>query len=263
MTNLSQLLKKKKFPNHKEAFSEDELKSFQLKLLRIQQGLWHSKKRAILVFEGFDASGKGGSIRQITEVLDPRSFRVYPIGPPTPSEQGKHYLYRFWRKIPSPGKLAIFDRSWYGRILVERVDHLTPKKRWQEAYKEINQFEEMLVNDGVDVIKIFLAIHPKEQLKRFADRIQDPYKQWKLTEVDLKAHRQWKKYVKASDDLFLHTSTKKAPWNLIPADSKEYAQGQVLKHVTESLSHHAHWIESAAEKRKTKDLQKSLEKLGL
>lgn len=138
-----------------------EIQKLQLKMLTIQQGIWHQKKRVIVVFEGFDASGKGGAIRRLTQVLDPRGVRVYPIGPPTEMEQKTHWLYRFWARLPEPGMMAFFDRSWYGRVLVERVENLTAKKDWKRGYSEINQFEKMLVDDGIELIKIYLSISKK------------------------------------------------------------------------------------------------------
>lgn len=246
---------------HEESFTIDDeksLASLQLKMLRIQQGIWHSKKRAIIVFEGFDAAGKGGAIKKITENLDPRSCHVNPIGPPTESEQGRHYLYRFWAKLPEPGMIAIFDRSWYGRVLVERVKGLTPEHRWREAYAEINQFESMLIHDGIEVIKIFLAIHPEEQLKRFEARLRDPYKQWKLTLDDLESNGQWNHYVKAADEMLSQTHHKINPWNLIPADSKDHARHETLRIITKQLSHHGKWIEDLAQKRNHRQLKQEL-----
>ncbi|HVK62049.1 MAG TPA: hypothetical protein VM432_10880 [Bdellovibrionales bacterium] len=258
---LSSLLAIKRFPEIDEDVEQKALKLLQLKMLRIQQGIWHSKKRAIIVFEGFDAAGKGGVIRRLTEALDPRGLRVHPIGPPTDDEIGQPYLYRFWKNLPAPGTITIFDRSWYGRVLVERVEKLTPKKLWNAAYDEINEFESLLIRDGIDVVKIFLAIHSKEQLKRFEDRLKDPYKQWKLTSDDIEAHHKWPQYVKATDDLLERTSKKKVPWNLIPADSKAYARVQVLDTVTRSLSHHEKWMEDVAQQKKVSELSAALKKL--
>lgn len=261
MLSLSRLLAKKEFPEEKGKAGKDAIHELQLRMLRIQQGIWHSKCRAIVVFEGFDAAGKGGSIRRLTEILDPRGLRVHPIGPPTAEEQGRHYLYRFWQDLPAPGTIAIFDRSWYGRVLVERVEGLIPEKRWREAYDEINQFEAMLTRDGIDLIKIFLAIHPQEQLRRFEARLKDPYKQWKLTDDDLKARSKWTHYVNASDELLRRTHKRNAPWHLIPADSKEHAQHEVLKIVTAHLSHHGAWIEAEAEKARKNELRTALRRL--
>lgn len=248
---LSELLKRKKFPAATEKESAEKLKNLQLRMLRIQQGIWHNQRRAILVFEGFDAAGKGGSIRNVVERLDPRGIRVHPIGPPSAEEQGKHYLYRFWQRLPAPGTIAIFDRSWYGRVLVERVEKLAPKNRLKAAYSEINSFESLLVADGIDLVKIFLAIHPEEQLKRFEARLDDPYKQWKLTEDDLRAHKKWNKYVKAADDALRLTSTAKAPWHLIPSDSKPYSHLRMLEAVTKALENHGQWIEKRITKERS------------
>jgi polyphosphate kinase 2 (PPK2 family) len=229
---------------------KDEIEELQLKMLRIQQGVWHKKERAVIVFEGFDAAGKGGAIRKLTEVLDPRGFKVHPIGPPTPEEQGKHWLYRFWTLLPAPGTIAIFDRSWYGRVLVERVDKLTPEARWKQAYNEINQFESMLKSDGIEVVKIFLGISKSEQLKRFKDRMQDPYKQWKLTPDDLRARKKWNQYVGAVEDIFKHTGKQVCPWHLIHADNKHFTRLEVLKAVTTRLKPAGVWMEKNAGKRK-------------
>jgi polyphosphate kinase 2 (PPK2 family) len=232
-------------------------------MLRIEQGLYFGKKRAIIAFEGFDASGKGGSIRRLTENLDPRGYKVYPIGPPLPDEQGRHWLYRFWTKLPAPGEISIFDRTWYGRVLVERVDDLTPKKDWKRAYQEIREFEAMLTNDGIDIVKIFLAISKKEQLRRFRDRLKDPYKQWKLTESDILARKNWNQYVRAVDDLLTETHTRNSPWNVIPADNKEYARIEALKVVTDRLHHHGAHMEEEAAKKLKKSSKKALHALGL
>ena len=258
---LSRLLAKSEFPVNGNSKSDQLIKSLQLRMLRIQQGIWHSKRRAIVVFEGFDASGKGGTIRRLTEALDPRSFRVYPIGPPTPSEQGRHYLYRFWINLPEPGMIAFFDRSWYGRVLVERVEKLTPKDRWKDAYAEINEFEAMLVRDGIDLVKVFLAIHPLEQFKRFEARLRDPYKQWKLSKDDVEGHNRWDEYVTAADELLRRTNRKSSPWHLIPADSKDYARLQGLKIVTESLGHHGEWMEKQVAQKNLRELEVAMEHL--
>lgn len=196
------------------------LKDCQEQLLRIQQAYYRQGKRAIIVFEGWDASGKGGVIRRITEKLDPRGFRVYPISAPNPDDQGRHYLYRFQARLPKPGTIAIFDRSYYGRVLVERIEGLASNPEWQRAYQEINEFERMLIDDGVHLIKFFLHITPEEQLKRFELRLTNPVKQWKLTEDDIRNRLKWDDYSTAIDDMFQHTSTIAAPWNTIAANHK-------------------------------------------
>lgn len=256
---LTKLLEKKKFPtlagDDRDKRHLDEL---QMRILRIQQGIWHQKSRAIILFEGFDAAGKGGAIRVLTEKLDPRGVRVHPTGPPTEEEKTQHYLQRFWRNLPEPGTLAIFDRSWYGRVMVERVDELIPPKRWKQAYGEINDFERALVQDGIDLVKIFLAIHPDEQLRRFEDRIKDPAKQWKLGEADLHAHTQWRSYVRAVDEMLDRTNTALAPWTVIPADSKSFARQSVLEVVSKSLGPHRQWMEQQMLDGKSRELNRQL-----
>lgn len=219
-----------------KAAYETHLEKLQNKMLSIQQTYFHEKRRAVLVFEGWDAAGKGGAIRRLTERLDPRGFHVWPIGAPKPDEQGRHYLYRFWQRLPEPGTVAIFDRSWYGRVLVERVECLIPKATWKRAYDEINEFERMLVDDGARVVKVFLHIPQEEQLRRFAERLSNPYKRWKLTEADIRNHRRWDDYAEAIEDMFDRTSTKAAPWNVIYGEKKWVARIEVLKAVTRALA---------------------------
>ena len=219
----------------KDAY-EKRLDALQVKMLLIQQTYFHEKRRGIIVFEGWDAGGKGGAIRRLTEKLDPRGFHVWPIGAPRPDEQGRHYLYRFWQRLPPPGLLAIFDRSWYGRVLVERVEGLIPKSAWKRAYDEINEFERMLTDDDVRIVKIFMHITPDEQLRRFAERLSNPYKRWKLTKDDIRNHRRWNDYVEAIEDMFDQTSTKHAPWALVEGNKKWVGRVDALKVVTDALA---------------------------
>ncbi|HEX2112850.1 MAG TPA: polyphosphate kinase [Alphaproteobacteria bacterium] len=215
---------------------ERKLEALQNKMLTIQQAYYHAGRRGIVAVEGWDAAGKGGMIRRLTEKLDPRGVKVWPIGPPETSEQGRHYLYRFWTKLPEPGTIAIFDRSWYGRVLVERVDKLASKEAWQRAYDEINDFERMLIDDGVRLAKVFLHVTPEEQLKRFAQRLHDPYKRWKLRESDIRVHVQWEDYAEAIEDMFDRTSTKAAPWTVIPANQKWYARIAAMMAITDAFA---------------------------
>lgn len=212
------------------------LKKCQEHLLRIQQAYYRQGKRAIIVFEGWDASGKGGVIRRITEKLDPRGFRVYPIAAPSIEEQGRHYLYRFQARLPKPGTIAIFDRSYYGRVLVERIEDFAKPAQWQRAYQEINEFERLLIDDGVYLIKFFLHITPEEQLKRFELRLSNPVKQWKLTEEDIRNRLKWPDYGVAIDDMFQQTSTMSAPWNVMAANHKWSMRVAVMKRLNEQLS---------------------------
>jgi polyphosphate kinase 2 (PPK2 family) len=214
---------------------EAALEKLQRKMLAIQQAYWHAKKRAVVVFEGWDAAGKGGTIRRLAEKLDPRGLHVWPIGPPTVEEQGTHYLYRFWRRLPAPGTLAIFDRSWYGRVLVERVEGFATEPEWRRAYREIADFERMLADDGARVAKVFLRITPEEQLARFAERMQTPEKRWKLGPADIEAHLKYDEYARAADEMFARTSWSGAPWKAIHADSKWRARVDALAHIVAAL----------------------------
>jgi polyphosphate kinase 2 (PPK2 family) len=214
---------------------EERLSRYQLRLLRLQQTLFQKQRRAMIAFEGWDAAGKGGAIRRISEKLDPRGCHVWPISAPNGDEQGRHYLWRFWQRVPAPGEIAIFDRTWYGRVLVERVEKFATKMEWRRAYDEINQFEKMLADDGCPVIKIFLHISKKEQLKRFEEREKNPYKHWKITDDDWRNRKKWKQYEKAIDEMFERTDTGTSPWVLIGANHKWYARSETLKTVVETL----------------------------
>ncbi|MBI1244213.1 MAG: polyphosphate kinase [Alphaproteobacteria bacterium] len=214
---------------------EAALEKHQIAMLSLQQAYFHQKRRGIIVFEGLDAAGKGGAIRRITEKLDPRGVHVWPIGAPAPAEQGRHYLHRFWERLPERGALAIFDRSWYGRVLVERVDGLCAKADWMRAYREIVEFERMLVADGVAIVKIFLHVSPKVQLERFAERLGNPTKRWKLTQADVDAYLKGDDYRRAIDDMFAKTSWSGARWHAIHADSKWRARVDSLKMVLDAL----------------------------
>lgn len=215
---------------------EHRLIKAQTSMLRAQEAYYHGKLRAIVVFEGWDAAGKGGAIRRMTEKLDPRGCKVWPIAAPKPEEQGKHYLYRFWERLPEPGTIAVFDRSWYGRVLVERVEGFAKKREWKRAYHEINEFERMLTEDGVRIVKLFLHITREEQLARFVERLRNPFKRWKLSGEDLRNRRRWKDYETAIDDMFAHTSTRHAPWHAIAANHKWRARVNVIETVVERLA---------------------------
>lgn len=240
---------------------KEDLKQLQLKMLRIQQGVWHCKERVIIAFEGVDAAGKGGAIRRITENLDPRGVHVHPIGAPDPVEQGKHYLYRFWTKLPAKGTIAIFDRTWYGRVLVERVEKLIDQKSWERAYGEINQFEKLLIDDGVKIIKIFLKISKEEQLKRFKDRLEDPYKVWKITPEDIRNRAKWDDYEKAYERMIEETDKKHARWHVVETDDKDEARKKVLKIITKELQTVHDWMEDNAYTANHKQIVKALKSL--
>ncbi len=230
-----------KAKNGDEKFSayaeyEARLMLAQNRLLAIQQSYLEQHRRAVIVMEGTDAAGKGGSIRRLTERLDPRFCKVWPIGAPVGVERGQHYLERFWARLPQPGMIAVFDRSWYGRVLVERAEKLTPKADWTRAYDEINAYERMLVDDGVRLIKIFLKISPEIQRERFVERMSDPMKRWKITLRDFESRAFDDAYAKAEKDMFALTSTKYAPWKVIPGTYKWMARVRVAEHVVNCLS---------------------------
>ncbi len=203
---------------------ERRLTSLQDALQRIQQAYLGTSERALLVLEGWDTSGKGGFVRRLGWALDPRSFKVHPIAAPDEHERAQHYLQRFWRRLPEKGQIVAFDRSWYGRVLVERVEGFATNKEWRRAYREINEFELMLVDSGIRLVKLFLHITPDEQVRRFRDRLIDPVKHWKLSYEDFRNHTRWSDYETAIEDMMEKTATKHAPWHLIPANNKPYGR---------------------------------------
>jgi polyphosphate:AMP phosphotransferase len=190
---------------------------------------------SVLVFEGWDAAGKGGVIRRLTAAMDPEHYNVFPVSAPTPEELAHPYLWRFWRRLPRAGYLTIFDRSWYGRVLVERVEGLATVSAWQRAYSEINDFEEQLCDRGIILLKFWLHIDPDEQLRRFQERENTPYKKYKITQEDYRNRDQWPLYEQAVHDMVLHTSTDYAPWHLIPSNNKRWARIEVLKTYCQQL----------------------------
>jgi polyphosphate kinase 2 (PPK2 family) len=204
--------------------------------LQLQHALKGSKRSVIIVVEGPDAAGKGGAIKRLVERLDPRHIRVYSTIKPTTEEYARHYLWRFWNKLPSRGELAIFDRSWYGRVLVERVEGFCTKDEWKRAYRELNEFERVLQDDGTILVKMWLHITKEEQMKRFKKRQADPMKRWKMNEEDWRNRNRWNDYVKAAEEMFVRTSPRSAPWHVIPANYKWFARVRVLETVCERLT---------------------------
>lgn len=222
--------KAKDFFADKEDY-ELQIKTLQFELVKWQRELHKNNSKIILVFEGPDAAGKGGAIKRITEYLDPRGIETHSIGAPNVLEKQEHYLERFFKRLPKPGKISIFDRSWYGRVLVERVEGFATEKQWKRAYEEINYFEKLLVDDNTRIIKFFLDISWEEQADRFAERQRNPFKAWKLTTEDYRNRKKWDLYYKAYKDMISKTNTKHATWNIIPADSKWYARFMILKRI--------------------------------
>lgn len=193
-------------------------------------------RKTVVVFEGSDAAGKGGAIRRLTWKLDPRSVKVWPIQAPTPQEKAQHYLYRFWKRLPRPGQIVVFDRSWYGRVLVERVEGFATDAEWHRAYDEINEFERMLCDDGIRLIKIYLHITPEEQLARFRSRFERPLKRWKLSREDLRNRNRWADYMVATEDMLRKTSTVANPWTVVPSNDKKYSRLCVIQTVVDRMA---------------------------
>lgn len=212
-----------------------ELTHLQVALRHLGFQVYSQKRPVILIFEGWDAAGKGGVIKRVTEQLDPRGYVVHSIAAPAGDDREHHYLYRFWRRLPQRGEIAIFDRSWYGRVLVERVEGFALPHEWQRSYTEINEFERQLVEFGTIICKFWLQISPEEQLRRFEERQNIPYKAWKLTDEDWRNRARWPEYESAADEMLLRTSTPTAPWTLVEAEDKRFARIKVLRTVVQRL----------------------------
>lgn len=189
----------------------------------------------IIVFEGWDAAGKGGAIRRVTAALDARDYQVVPIGAPTDEERAHHYLWRFWRHVSRAGRITIFDRSWYGRVLVERVEKLAAPAEWMRAYGEIAHFEEQLLLHGILLVKFWVHISKDEQLRRFKEREATSYKRWKITEEDWRNRAKWPAYIAAVNDMVARTSTRKAPWALIEGNDKNFARVKVVRTIADRM----------------------------
>ena len=219
----------------KKAFGT-ELEKYQGRLYRLQQKAQAKGVSTIMVFEGWDAAGKGGAIRRITGALDARSYQVIPIAAPTDEERAQHYLWRFWRHLSRAGRVTIFDRSWYGRVLVERVEGFASEQEWKRAYSEIGDFEEQLVEHGTVVVKYWVHITKDEQLRRFKAREKERYKQWKLTDEDWRNRAKWADYERAVNEMVERTSTRLAPWTLIEGNDKYFARLKVIKTACDHLA---------------------------
>jgi polyphosphate kinase 2 (PPK2 family) len=189
----------------------------------------------LCVFEGWDASGKGGTIRRLTRALDARDYRVIPIAAPNDEEAAHHYLWRFWRQLRRSGRVTIFDRSWYGRVLVERVEGLASPLEWRRAYSEINRFERQLTDFGIVLLKFWLHVTAEEQLRRFEERQRVEYKRWKITDEDWRNREKWELYERAVQEMVERTSALEAPWTLVEANCKRHARLKVLRTVADAL----------------------------
>jgi AMP-polyphosphate phosphotransferase len=214
---------------------ESELAELQLRILQTELRTREAARPVIIAFEGWDAAGKGGAIKRLTEKLDPRGYAVFPIGAPNDEERRHHYLWRFWTRMPPRGRWALFDRTWYGRVLVERVEGFAKKKEWKRAYREINELERQLIDDGAILVKLFLAVTKDEQARRFDERERDPYKRWKIGPEDWRNRERWDEYVEAAEEMFAETWSDVAPWKVIGADRKWHARLTVIRHILSVL----------------------------
>jgi polyphosphate kinase 2 (PPK2 family) len=219
----------------KETYKK-ELILNQVELSRLGYQVYVQQRPVMIAFEGWDAAGKGGAIKRVTEKLDPRGYVVYPIAAPQGEDKTHHYLYRFWRRLPEAGQIAIFDRSWYGRVMVERIEGFCSEADWKRAYREINQFERQWVDFGGLIFKFWMNITRDEQLQRFQDRANDKLRSWKLTEEDWRNRGKWDQYEEAVEEMLLKTSTLTAPWTVVEGNDKYYARIKVLRTLVQKLS---------------------------
>ena len=224
--NLNQSLDKKTY--------KKKLAALQGEMLNAQKFLLKEKIGLILVFEGMDAAGKGGAIKRLTEHIDPRGYIVHPISAPQPHELRYNYMHRFWRKLPQHGQIAVFDRSWYGRVLVERIEGFAKDDEWKRAYDEINNFEKLLTDEDYIIIKFWIHVDKDEQLKRFEERAANPYKAWKLTKEDWRNREKFDLYEEAANEMFEKTDSENAPWILVAGNDKYLARIRVLE---ETIAH--------------------------
>lgn len=243
--DVSALFPLKKMPKLSEVVLSDKivapedysarLKELQKELSKLHGKLYKKKIPVIIAFEGWDAAGKGGAIKRVGSALDPRGYEAVPIASPTALEKAHHYLWRFWTRLPKDGHITIFDRTWYGRVMVERLEGFTPAERCAMAYREINEFERELDESGVIILKFWVQIDKDEQLKRFTDRMNTPEKQWKITDEDWRNREKWDLYEAAVNEMIQKTSTEYAPWTIVEGNDKKYARLKVLETVIERI----------------------------
>ena len=233
MPKLSEVDLSDKFIDEKEY--QQKLKVLQSRLGELHNRLYRKRVPVIITYEGWDAAGKGGNIKRVTGALDPRGYEVHPIASPEPHEKARHYLWRFWTRLPKTGHIAIFDRTWYGRVMVERLEGFCSENDWKRAYNEINEFEKELYDWGAVIIKFWVQIDKVTQLRRFTDRQNTPEKQWKITDEDWRNREKWDQYEDAVNEMIAKTSTTYAPWHVLESVDKKYARIKALKIVIEEL----------------------------
>lgn len=214
------------------------LKDLQERLERVQTAHVVHNRRSVVMLEGWDAAGKGGMIKRMTAQMDPRYYRVWPIGAPTVEEKARHFLWRFWTRLPGDREIAIFDRSWYGRVLVERVEGYCAQKEWKRGFDEINEFEAQQVDSGTAIIKLFVHITQETQDEQFAERLDDPWKRWKTGPDDYRNRARRTEYLEAMHDMFARTDTRWAPWTVIDGNRRKAGRILALTKVAEALEGH-------------------------
>jgi polyphosphate kinase 2 (PPK2 family) len=213
-----------------------QLPKLQRRLYDLQHAAWKASVPSVILFEGWDAAGKGTTINTLTQRLDPRGFKLYPIRAARTFEKMHPWLWRFWLKLPNYDELAIFDRSWYGRVLVERVEGLTPKRKWQKAYRDIVDFERTISDDGYILVKFWLHISKKEQGRRFKQLEKDPLKSWQVTDEDWDHHKDYKKYLIAVEEMLERTETEWGPWTIVEATNRWWCRIKVFNTIIQALS---------------------------
>jgi polyphosphate kinase 2 (PPK2 family) len=228
--DLSKALTRAQYDRHR--------KIYQQRLWELEHEVYLRRLSVVMIYEGWDAAGKGGNIKRLVRRMDPRGYEVIPIAAPNDVELAHHYLWRFWMKMPKAGHFAIFDRSWYGRVLVERVEGFAEENEWKRAYQEINEMEEVLANHGALIFKFWVDVDSDEQLKRFKDREKTPAKLWKITDDDWRNREKWGQYREAVDDMLFHTHTSYAPWTIVESNNKMYARIKAMKTVVKALEKH-------------------------
>lgn len=211
------------------------VEKLQDRIKQLHGELYRRRIPVVLGFEGWDAGGKGGAIKRLTEKMDPRGYVVHPTASPNDVERAYHYLWRFWTAMPKAGHVAIFDRTWYGRVMVERIEGFCTRQEWQRAYKEINSMEQDIVDSGAVVLKFWMQIDKEEQKRRFQARQADPKKQWKITEEDWRNREKWEQYEEAVNEMLIRTSTPDAPWIVVEGNCKYYARIKVLQSVIDAI----------------------------
>jgi polyphosphate kinase 2 (PPK2 family) len=220
-TDLSKTLTQKEY--------DGQIEELQRGIREMEYKIYRKRIPVMVMYEGWDAAGKGGNIRRLTANMDPRGYEVIPVAAPNDTEKAHHYLWRFWNAIPKAGHVAIFDRTWYGRVLVERVEGFCPESDWRRAYREINAMERHLANSGTVLFKFWLHISKEEQLRRFKERERITHKNWKITAEDWRNRKKWENYREAVDEMLFRTSTACAPWTIVESNDKRYARVKTLK----------------------------------